>query len=207
MCRPTNFGISFFQPLEQQQQPEICIFKRGVKKPKIEVKLLQPVQNLGRAGDTVSVMRGYMRYELYPRQLAEYIYRVEPKKRNLVTGVELEWGKDIMTLPGIKPTEINFKFLHQIQVNMAIVQHITKLTFTRAVSLDPKSSSQIVPTVRIEHIMQRLETYGATLEKYNLMFPQYLGNEVRTFGEHRCLMLFPEIRQKIWLMLNVSRGT
>ncbi|CAG8460419.1 2081_t:CDS:2 [Ambispora leptoticha] len=197
----------------------VRIIKRDLSnKNQIKVRLIKPVINLGQPGDEVSVARGYMREVLFPEGLARYILFSNVPKRILkekMKGTPTESDKittgtmKLLPLPGVKPEDCSPERIHRIQVNIAILTHLPMLHFVRDVSHTVWSnfgnSSEINPPVKMRHVVQKLAQYGAELEEENMYFPNYIKNEIRTFGEHQCRIVFPEVRQNMWLKVIVEK--
>ncbi|CAG8525506.1 9902_t:CDS:2 [Ambispora gerdemannii] len=155
-----------------------------------------------------------MREVLFPEGLARYILLSKVPKRVLkekMKGTRTESDKmitgtmKILPLPGVEPEACSPKRIHQIQVNIAILTHLPMLHFVRDISYTLESNSEINPPVKMKHVVQKLAQYGAKLEEENMYFPNYIKNEIRTFGEHQCRIVFPEVRHNMWLKVIVGK--
>ncbi|KAJ2655720.1 hypothetical protein IWW48_005388 [Coemansia sp. RSA 1200] len=75
--------------LFQTPQPTLVI-RRGLKRSaKIPITLAKSMPGLGSAGTVVYVNKAYMRHELYPKHLAEYVVaRTGPRDRNAIAEKE-----------------------------------------------------------------------------------------------------------------------
>src|SRR5436305_73010 len=109
-----------------------------------------------------------------------------------------------MSLPGVTPEDCPAEIIHQIQINIAVLTHLPYLTFLRPSSHDPTDTSRIQLPVTTGDVIKKLEPYGVKLVPDNIVFPEYLRNEIRSVGEHRCRLIFQPVRHYLWLKILVD---
>jgi large subunit ribosomal protein L9 len=126
----------------------------------MKVFLLQDVENIGMAGQIVTVTDGYAANFLFPRKLAQ---KIVP-------------GSESSFIQKIKKAEVNAQALSSKIAMLAEHLKKTKITIAKRVHDDGK----LYGSVSADEIVDGLKTKGFTVNKKQVVF----GKTIRTIGEH-----------------------
>ncbi|CAG8523062.1 7310_t:CDS:2 [Paraglomus brasilianum] len=146
---------------------------------------------------------GHMRGTLFPQRQAKYVMkrvgvRKDHSKKNEPDPEEMKYlkFKNIKLLPGIKEVDCSPLRSHQLQVNLAVLNHLPDLVFKKISTATEENTRAISGSVTIQDVIDKLAQYGVKLERGNIIWPMGT-DDITQSGEYRCVFAFPEFRMRI----------
>ncbi|KAI7833411.1 hypothetical protein BX661DRAFT_178338 [Kickxella alabastrina] len=174
--------------LVQTRQPVLVIQRGMKKKSKIPVTLLKDIPRVGSAGSVIQVNKAYMRHELYPKRMAEYVLTREgPLDRT--KAVEKESG----TAPSRTHVEAQQK-VHSMalsnQETIGLIMKLQPLVFERKVVVAADGGAEegvqaIYGSLAKTDVIKALaEEHGIVIDKDALS----MDDKIKSVGEYRCVV-------------------
>ncbi|KAJ2349458.1 hypothetical protein IWW50_002525 [Coemansia erecta] len=167
------------------------VFQRGMKrKSRIPVTLLKDIPNVGAEGSVVSVHRAYMRHELFPKRLAEYVRKYTgPLDRNKPVEEEEQ-----AVASGAQKSQIHAqKKVHSVALkNQELIgklMDIDSLVFERNVTAKEEGAEGDAQGIygsltKTDVIKQLAEAHGVVVEKEALE----MNDKIKHIGEYTCVI-------------------
>ncbi|KAJ1962967.1 poly(A)-binding protein binding protein [Dipsacomyces acuminosporus] len=170
----------------QTRQP-VLILQRGLKKAKIPVTLLKDIPRVGSAGTVVHVDKAHMRYQLYPKRLAEYVVvRQGPLDRSKIV-------EEPVTGSPSKAQADEQQKVHSLALrNQEIIQRIVglePLVFERSVVPSESNAEQELQAIygsltKADVLKTLAEDHGISIDKDALS----MDDKIKAIGEYICIV-------------------
>ncbi|KAJ2889392.1 hypothetical protein IWW38_004740 [Coemansia aciculifera] len=176
------------RPLIRARAP-VLVIQRGLKKKvKVPITLLQDIPRIGQAGAVVHVHKAYMRHELYPKRLADYVItRVGPLDRS--KAVE-EVAPDASQERIDRQEKVHSLALRNQDTLSRIVQ-LEPIVFERSVVVaDAETGSEegiqaIYGSLTKADVLKELaEAHGIVIDKESLT----MDDKIKSVGEYTCVV-------------------
>ncbi|KAJ2498965.1 hypothetical protein GGH96_003890 [Coemansia sp. RSA 1972] len=173
-----------------QARLSTLVIQRGMKrKAKIPVTLLKDIPNVGTVGNVISVHRAYMRHQLFPKRLAEYVKKYTgPLDRNKVAE-EKEQAEAVETT--VQSTVSHNKIHNVALKNQELIDKlldVKSLVFERNVM--PKEDSEegdsqaLYGSLTKTDVVKLLEeVHGIVIDKDAL----HMDEKIKSTGEYTCV--------------------
>lgn len=181
-------------------QPAVLAFQRGMKRnAKIPVTMLKALPQLGTEGATVYVNRAYMRYELYPKRLAEYVVsRKGPIDKRKIKGEE-EQNRIGQIAAQTNVQEKVHQLAVRNQETIAKITRINGIIFERKVVAATEATKEADEGVvggdktqqaiygsltKSDVLIVLEEQYGITVDKEALL----MDDKIKSTGDYTCVV-------------------
>ncbi|KAJ2493227.1 poly(A)-binding protein binding protein [Coemansia sp. RSA 2050] len=175
------------RPLAQTRS-SVLILQRGLKKKaKIPITLLKDIPRVGQAGAVVHVHKAYMRHELYPKRLADYVIaRVGPLDRSKAVEVV---APDLSLEQANRQEKVHLLAL-QNQETLSRVVKLEPIVFERSVVVAVESGAEegaqaIYGSLTKADVLKELaDVHGIVIDKDALT----MDEKIKSVGEYTCVV-------------------
>ncbi|KAJ1937919.1 hypothetical protein DL89DRAFT_291844 [Linderina pennispora] len=162
----------------------IQILQRGLKKKTtIPVKLIKDVPRIGAVGTVIEVDPAYMRHELFPKRLADYVIaRRGPLDRSKVLAEE-----KAAEGPSRAALDQQQKVHATALGNQTMIQRVVELPvieFERSAVEGSEENEAIYGSVSKADVLKALGEHGIKIEKEALA----MDDKIKTLGEYTCVV-------------------
>ncbi|KAJ2882945.1 poly(A)-binding protein binding protein [Coemansia aciculifera] len=174
------------RPLIQVRSP-VLILQRGLKKKaKIPITLLKDIPRVGQAGAVVHVHKAYMRHELYPKRLADYVIaRVGPLDRSKAVEVITP---DLSQEQASRQEKVHSLALRN-QETLGRIVRLEPIVFERSVVVAESGTEEGTQAIygsltKADVLKELADAHGIVIDKEALT----MDEKIKSVGEYTCVV-------------------
>ncbi|KAJ2743691.1 poly(A)-binding protein binding protein [Coemansia sp. BCRC 34301] len=165
----------------------VLILQRGLKKKvKIPITLLKDIPRIGQAGAVVHVHKAYMRHELYPKRLADYVVlRTGPLDRSKA---EKEVAPDASQEQTDRQEKVHSLALRN-QETLGWIVRLKPIVFERSVVVAEAGAEEGAQAIygsltKADVLKELAEAHGIVIDKESLT----MDDKIKSVGEYTCVV-------------------